>query len=42
MGTDADDFASTEVAFQRLDDLLARVMSKREAWVLSRSMGLGR
>lgn len=42
LGTDAMGYASTEVAFQRLNSLLGCVMKEREALVLCRSMGLGR
>ena len=39
---DAEGYASAEVALRRLEDLLKSVMKDREAWVLSRTMGLGR
>lgn len=41
-GIDAEGHAAAEIAHQRLDDVLSQVMNKREALVLSRSMGLGR
>ena len=42
IGIDAEGHAAAEVAYQRLDDVFSQVMNKREALVLSRSMGLGR